>query len=167
MDNEDAIYLLKIIEVGLLASVKFVLSPFEAERQGFNFRDAFLITTSGGILGVIAFTYIGDALVYGWKKFTGLFKSHKDKKPGKKFTWTSKLTVRIKMKFGLLGLAITTPCLISIPVGTFMTHRFYRKKMRNVLFIITSLLIWSVLLNGLAQYISLSEHIHLPKIKAR
>src|SRR5687768_11697339 len=105
MDNEDAILLLKIIEVGLLASVKFLLSPFEAERQGFNFSDSFLITTSGGIIGILTFTLIGDVLVYGWKKFIGLFNSQAHKKPKRKFTWTSKFIVRIKMKFGLWGLA--------------------------------------------------------------
>lgn len=163
MNSEDVIHLLKIIEVGLLASVKFLLAPFEAERQGFNFKDSFLITTSGGIIGIIAFTFIGDALVYGWKKFIALFRSSAKEKTRDKFTWSSKFIVKTKMRFGIWGLVITTPSIISIPVGTFVTHRFYRRKMRNVVLLITSLLIWSLLLNGLAQYLSLSEHIHLKK----
>ena len=165
MHEADVLYLLKILEVAFIASVKFLLAPFEAERYGFNFKEAFAITTAGGIAGIVAFTFIGDAIAYGWKKIKGLFK----KKPAaeikikRKFTGSNKLIVRIKMRFGLIGLAIITPSIISIPVGTFVTHRFYKKKMRNVLLLTASLLIWSLVLNGLAQYLKLSQYLHLPK----
>lgn len=163
--DEDIIHLLKILEVVLIASVKFVIAPFEAERYGFNFKDAFTITTIGGVIGILAFTFIGNAIAFGWKKLIGFFKKplKEKEKPGKKFTLTKKFIVRTKMRFGLWGLVITTPSIISIPIGTFVTHRFYRKKMRNVLLLIASLLIWSLILNGLAQYLKLSQYIHLPK----
>ena len=163
--NDDFIHLLKILEVLLIAGVKFVIAPFEAERYGFNFKEAFTITTSGGIIGILAFTFIGDAIAFGWQKLIGIFKKPlKENGPSKKkFTLTKKFIVRTKMRFGLWGLVITTPCILSIPIGTFVTHRFYRKKMRNVLLLISSLLIWSLILNGMAQYLKLSQYIHLPK----
>lgn len=163
--NDDVIHLLKVLEVLLIAGVKFVIAPFEAERYGFNFKEAFIITTTGGVIGILAFTFIGDAIAFGWKKLIGLIKKPlmENEKPKKKFTLTKKFIVRTKMRFGLWGLVITTPCIISIPIGTFVTHRFYRKKMRNVLLLIASLFIWSVILNGVAQYLKLSQYIHLPK----
>ena len=159
--NDDAIHLLKILEVGLIASVKFLLAPFEAERNGFNFKESFLITTTGGITGIIAFSLIGDAIAYGWKKILGLFKKPliKNEKPAPKFTWTRRFIIRTKIKFGLLGLAIVTPAIISIPIGTFVIHRFYRKKLRNVLFVIASLIVWSFILNNIAQYLKLSQYL--------
>ena len=163
MNEDQIIYYLKILEVGLISGIKFMLAPFEAERYGFNFREAFIITTLGGIAGIIAFTFIGDAIAFGWKKLIGLFKRPSEEKSKKIFTRARKRAVRIKMRFGLLGLAITTPSLISIPVGTFVIHRFYKKKGRNILLLILSLLIWSALLNGLAQYLRLSQYLHLPK----
>jgi len=165
MSEEEVIYLLKILEVGLLASVKFLLAPFEAERYGFNFRDAFLITTTGGITGIIAFTFIGHGIAYGWKKIKEIFKKKTTSlpEPTKKFTRTNKFIVKIKMNFGLWGLVITTPSMISIPVGAIVINHFYRKKIRNVMLLILSLLAWSILLNGLAQYLSLSQYLHLPK----
>ncbi len=66
--NDNVIHLLKILEVALIAGVKFVFAPFEAERQGFNFGEALLISVAGGIFGIIAFTFIGDAIAYGWRK---------------------------------------------------------------------------------------------------
>jgi|CXWL01.1.fsa_nt_gi hypothetical protein len=163
MSEEEIIYLLKILEVALIASVKFLLAPFEAERYGFNFRDSFIITTSGGLAGIIAFTFIGDAIKYGWKKIKNLFKrkSKRDGEPKKKFTRGNKLIVKIKMKYGLIGLVITTPSIISIPVGTIVINHFYKKKLRNISLLILSLLIWSILLNGLAQYLKLSQYLHV------
>ena len=163
MNQEEVIYLLKILEVGLISGVKFLIAPFEAERYGFNFKEAFIITTTGGIIGIIVFTFVGEAIAFGWRKLVRIFKKPSKEKPKKIFTRDRKRVVSIKMRFGLLGLAITTPSIISIPVGIFVTNRFYRKKGRNILLHILSLVIWSALLNGLAQYLQLSQYLHLPK----
>jgi len=159
--DENVIYFLKILEVGLIASIKFLLAPFEAERQGFNFYESFITTTSGGVIGIIAFTFIGDFIAFGWKKLKNLFRKpiSGDGTPKKKFTLTNKFIVRVKIKFGLMGLLSTTPAIISIPIGTFVTHRFYRRKYRNVLLLIISLIIWSLALNGIAQYLNLSQYL--------
>src|SRR3954470_23987689 len=155
MNEENVIYLLKILEIGLIASLKFLIAPFEAERYGFNFKDSFLITTTGGIIGILIFSILGELIAYGWKKLLNFFKRPlgKGEKPVKKFTSAKKFAVRIKMKFGLVGLALITPTIISIPIGTFVTHRFYRKKIRNILLLIASLTLWSFILNALAQYL--------------
>ena len=161
--NDDVIHLLKIFEVALLASVKFAIAPFEAERQGFNFKEAFFITTAGGIAGIIAFTFVGKIISYAWKKMIFFFKKplNAENKPPKKFTWLNKLIVRIKMNFGLTGLLITTPSVITIPLGTIAVNHFYRKQGRNVLLMMLSVILWSILLNGIAQYLKLS--VYLPK----
>lgn len=159
--DENVVHLIKILEVAVIASLKFVIAPFEAERQGFNFEESLLITTLGGIFGVIIFSLIGEIIAYGWKKILSFFKKplHQEEKPKKKFTWLRKFTIKTKMRFGLMGLVITTPAVLSIPIGTFMTHRFYRKKLKNILLLVISVLIWSCLLNGLAQYLKLSQYL--------
>ena len=161
MNEDEIIYLLKILEVAIIASIKFAIAPFEAERYGFSFRDSFLITAGGGIAGVLAFTFIGEGLSFGWKKLKGMFKNRKVSEGGslKKFTSGNRFIVRVKMRFGLLGLVLTTPSLISIPFGTIVINHFYRKKIRNLLFLIISLLGWSLILNGIAQYLKLSQYL--------
>lgn len=159
--SDEIIYFLKILEIGLIASLKFLIAPFEAERYGFNFRDAFLITTAGGVIGIFIFTFVGDMIALGWKKLIRAFKKplHVKEKIGKKFTWSRKFIIRTKIRFGLMGLVFITPSVISIPIGTFMIHRFYRKKWRNILFLITALVFWSLALNGLAQHLKLSQYL--------
>ncbi len=160
--DENVIQLLKILEVGLIASVKFLLAPFEAERYGFNFFESLGITLTGGITGILAFTFIGDALAYGWKKLKGVFRKQENS-PAKKFKWSTRFIIKTKMRFGLFGVALITPSIISIPVGTFLIHRFYRGKLKNLIVLLFSLIFWGVALNGLAQYLRLSQYLHLPQ----
>ena len=159
--NEELIHLLKILEVVLIAGVKFVIAPFEAERYHFNFKEAFLITTAGGFLGILAFTFVGEVIAYIWRKIINFFRKplQNEDKPKRKFTWLKKFIIKTKMRFGLIGLLLTTPAIISIPIGTFMIHRFYRKKAKNILLLMLSVLLWSLLLNGIAQYLKLSQYI--------
>ena len=144
----------------LIASVKFLIAPFEAERYGFNFRDSFFITTTGGILGILAFTFIGDFLAFIWRKVTSPFKKDPT---NKKFKWSTRFIIRTKMRFGLMGVALITPSVISIPVGTFLLHRFYKRKLKNILALTACVLLWSITLNLLAQYLKFSQYLHLPK----
>ena len=158
--DEEVVYLLKVLEVALIASVKFLLAPFEAERYGFSFSQSFLITASGGILGILSFTFIGDAIAYGWKKLKNVFRKKENRDvPGKKFKWSTRFIIKTKMRFGLVGVALITPSIISIPVGTFLIHRFYRGKGRNILALTFSLILWATILNLLAQYLQLSQYI--------
>ena len=158
---------LKILEVGLIASVKFLFAPFEAERYNFSFGESFAITTIGGLIGIFAFYYAGYNIIYWWRHIVALFKSifiRKpaaviERKPRKVFTRGRRFVIRIKMKFGLIGIAFVTPCIISIPIGTIVAANFYRKKKGVLLYFIASLILWSLILNGIAQLIKLSQYI--------
>ncbi len=161
MNEEEIIHLLKILEVGLLASVKFLLSPFEAERQGLNFKEAFIITTSGGLIGIVLFTYIGQAISYAWKRTISFFT--KKNKQNKKFTWMNKFVVKIKQKFGLMGLVFATPIILSIPIGCFVIQHFYKNKIKNLSLLFVALLLWSILLNSAAHFLKLSQYLHIGK----
>ena len=160
--DEDIIYFLKVVEVALIASIKLLFAPFEAERQGFNFRDAFFITTTGGFAGILAFTFVSEIIIYTWRKTVHFFRKPlgNEEAPKKKFTLTNKFIVRTKMRFGLIGLLIVTPSIISIPVGTIVVNRFYRKsKARNIILLFLSVALWSFLLNGIAQYVRFSNYL--------
>ncbi|MBI4929127.1 MAG: hypothetical protein HY841_00070 [Bacteroidetes bacterium] len=163
--DENVIHLLKVLEVALIASLKFLIAPFEAERYGFDFKEAFGITTAGGIFGIIVFTFIGDGIAFIWKKIKNFFRKSvkKDERLLKRFKWSTRFIIKTKMRFGLMGVALITPSIISIPIGTFVIHRIYRGKLKNMIILFASLLIWSAALNGLAQYLRLSQYLHLPK----
>ncbi len=170
--NEIAVaHWLKIFEVGLIASVKFLFAPFEAERYNFSFGESFAITTIGGLIGIFVFYYAGSKITIWWRHSVALLKSIFVRKPvavieskhRKNFTRGRRFIIGIKMKFGLAGVAFVTPCLISIPIGAIVAANFYRKKRGVMLYFIVSLILWSLILNGIAQYLRLSQYIVIPK----
>lgn len=167
MDGEEVTHWLKIVEVSLIASVKFLLAPFEAERYNMSFWQSFLYTTGGGTMGIFVFYYAGSFISRWWTKNVARIKSFFTRRPITDFTGenkkimtrTNKLIVRVKNKFGLAGIAFVTPCLISIPIGTLVAVTIYRKRKPVILYLMISLILWSFALNWLAQYLALSERI--------
>jgi hypothetical protein len=172
MEGEQLRYWLEIAEVGLIASVKFLLAPFDAERNHFNFWEAFTITTTGGFIGILAFYFAGANINNWWRHLMALIKSVFSRKsiteiestPKRNFTRGRRFIVKTKNKFGLVGIAFITPCLISIPIGTVVATHFFRKRKPVILYLTISLVLWSLVLNGLAQILRLSQYIpHLEK----
>jgi hypothetical protein len=167
VQGEEVTHWLKIVEVSLIASVKFLLAPFEAERYNMSYWESFLYTTGGGIMGIFVFYYAGHFISEWWKRNMAKIKSFVTRRPITDFTGENrrimtrknKLIVRVKNKFGLAGIAFVTPCLISIPIGTLVAVAIYRKRKPVILYLLISLVLWSLFLNWLAQYLALSERI--------
>lgn len=170
MSGFDVAYGLEVVEVGLIASIKFIIAPFEAERYNFSFWESFAVTTTGGLVGLFAFYYAGLRITFWWRNCVALLKSIFIRKPlavikskpRKKFTRGRRFVIGIKMRFGIVGIALITPSLISIPIGTIVAANFYKKKRGVMLYFIASLILWSFMLNGIAHYIGLSRYLVIP-----
>jgi hypothetical protein len=114
----------------------------------FSFAETILWTNVGGVIGIYFFAFLSERLIGWWK---GLFRQSNRKKTedgrrGKKiFTRKNRRIVRIKQKYGLFGIAISTPFLLSIPVGVFLVVRYYRTSKTKFLYLIGSNVIWSVI----------------------
>lgn len=132
--------LLKIISVFLLSSVKFGIGGVPAAVfANFPFFKAMLITISGGITGVVVFAYLSDWINHRLKNMVS-------KKPKKKFTLTNKIIVYVKKYFGLIGISIITPLVLSIPLGVFIAVKFYHDKNKVIRYMFVSITVWAVVL---------------------
>ncbi len=60
--------------------------------------------------------------------------------------------VRIKQKYGLIGIALSTPFLLSIPVGVFLVVRYYSASRTKFLYLIASNFLWSVIYTGFYMF---------------
>jgi len=155
----------KLIEVLLLSGVKFLLAPPYAIGIGFNYVETFLITTIGGLLGVVFFFYISEFLLSLFKKvwpfirtfFTGsaikpktkIVVSVPEENRKKLFSWKNKFIVNTRRKYGLWGIAILTPILLSIPLGTFIASKYYKNKKSVLLSLTVSVICWSVVMTSI------------------
>lgn len=111
----------------------------------FDFVKVILVSCSGGIIGTIVFTYLSAGLLKWWKIFKNKrFPSNKTST----FKKSNRRIVRLKNRFGLTGIAVLTPFLLSIPVGAFIAERFYKDKKKVITAISLSVVAWSFFLYG-------------------
>ena len=137
---------LEIITVFLLGTVKFVFGAVPlALSFGFSFFEAVVVTTLGGFTGVLAFVALSDIILRKLKERRLKKKHDQDPTPKKKmFSKKNRLIVHVKHRFGLLGIAVLTPLLFSIPVGCFLAIRYFKDKQRIIIYMFASILFWSV-----------------------
>lgn len=141
----------KVIEILVLLSVsatKFFFAPGISTSLGYNFAETLIITSSGGILGVIVFYYFGEFIFRLYDRFSRKLKRNRSPKV---FSRKNKLIVKVKSKWGLIGLAIITPVLLSIPVGSFIAARFFNTHQRTLATLIISVILWSTALTTASQ----------------
>jgi len=134
----DAWY--EIISVFLMSAVKFFAAPILAKSFGFGYLQTIFITSLGGVSGVFLFFNLGARIV-GF--FPNFFKPINKKR--KIFTKKNKFFVVIIRDYGLFGIAIFSPVLISIPVGAFLAARFFQSQKKTALAVMAlSVVVWSV-----------------------
>lgn len=130
----------EIFSVILTSSVKFFAGPILAKSLGFSYLNTVIISSAGGVVGVFVFFNLGTRIV---NFFPNFFKPIKKKK--RVFTKKNKFFVNVIRNYGLFGLSIFTPVLISIPVGAFLAARFFHDQKNTALLIMSiSVVLWSV-----------------------
>jgi hypothetical protein len=155
----------KILQVALLASVKYFLTIPYALLIGLQFEYAVTAIMLGGIGGFLLFYYL-------MKPVSRLIRSimpavcriMPDKfgeryslfcnrwiNPRKRilFTKRSRRIVKIKRTFGLWGIVVATPVLLSIPVGAFLARHYYSHYRYIVLYMLGSIAGWGIIFSAL------------------
>lgn len=148
----------------ILSGVKFLLAPPLSFKLGFTFSQTVLVTTIGGILGVIFFFYLSEIIIRLFKRIWPYIKAFFNKneikpkpvrikqsneKPKKNFSRKNKFIVNTRRKYGLWGIAALTPILLSIPLGTFLANKYYRNKKSVLLSLTVSVICWSLIMSSI------------------
>ncbi len=145
---------LELVIAVLIASFKFAITvPFFILSEKLSFWESVLFGIASGTFGIIVFMYLSSGILRIWnwfKRKTGWFKR---KKPRKKFSKRTRRWVRLKGRFGLAGIAILTPILLSIPIGCFIAMRYYKNKKKIFLYLFISVVIWSFIYAGFGSAI--------------
>lgn len=69
------------------------------------------------------------------------------------FTRKNRRIVKFKGSFGLIGLVIVTPAILSIPIGCVVAAKFYRHNRYTYPMLLVSTFIWSLGLSVVVYYI--------------
>jgi len=137
----DEIHLAKIFSVFFLSTVKFLFAPGTAIASGISPVQTIFITSSGGITGITFFYFFGRWVfeqIDAWR-YRNL--SSKQKRI---FTKRNRYIVKFKLSFGLIGLIIVTPAILSIPIGSVVAAKFYYENKYTYPLLVVSTIIWSI-----------------------
>lgn len=143
--------IMEALSVFAMSTVKFAVSPMMAYGFGFGFLETLLITASGGCTGVLIF-YRSSSWFMGRARQRRQRNVALGKAPRRAFTRTNRIIVRVKRRQGLGGLALLTPVLISIPIGSVIAAKYFHQDRRTLPTLLGSVLLWSLLLSSLVTY---------------
>jgi len=157
---------LKILHVILLASVKYIVTLPYAMIIGLDYKYAIIAVLIGGIGGFLFFYYLSKPVYrlidfcwpivcsHGPPVIRAKYKvycENKRKKRARLFTRRNRTIARIKKTYGLWGIVLTTPLLLTIPVGAFIASKYYSHQKHIVLYMIISIVGWGLVLSGLVH----------------
>lgn len=104
---------------------------------GYSLVEVMIIGVVGGMIGVVAFTYLTVPVKSLYKRLLP--------NKAKKFTKMNRRIIRVRQRFGLWGIALITPPIFSIPVGAIVASSMYSNKKKIFATMFVSVLFWSVL----------------------
>ncbi|MEI6677717.1 MAG: hypothetical protein WCL21_03860 [Mariniphaga sp.] len=155
-------YILKVISVFLVASVKYFWATPYSFSLKLNELETFFFIETGGILGFLFYYYFFGFLFKELKllwpmvyHFTPvIFKVRfelwrKERKSklinARKFTRRNKIIVILRQRFGIWGLAILSPVILSIPVGALLGNKYFKHNHHFMSYMILSIIIWGII----------------------
>lgn len=150
---------LKIIQVFLLATVKYVITfPF-AILIGLNLQQTLIVVTLGGIAGFFFFYHLSGFALTRFHHVRSFLRKHLPLSVRLKYrqlvAWRKGLTgervfskrnrfiVRLRSKLGLAGIIILSPVILSIPIGAFLLNKYYSKHKFAMPYMVLSILSWT------------------------
>jgi len=156
--------ILKILHVYLLATVKYFLTFPYALVIGLDYTQTVISVTIGGISGFFFFYYFSGIIIRYYNRYKGiihssikkyflvdlkrLFERKSQKKPV--FTRRSRYFVRFRKSYGLWGIVIMTPVVLSIPIGAFLLKKYYSNHKNVFAYMMISILGWSLVFTTIA-----------------
>lgn len=131
----------KYLSVIFASMIKFFGGPLTGLALKITWIETAICSVIGMMITVALITFFGD---YIQRFFTKVFQKGEPKKK-KKFTRSNKLAVRVRRRFGLLGISFLTPILFS-PIGGAILALAFRYHKRDIIVnMLVSACVWGVI----------------------
>ncbi len=160
--------IIKILHVFLLATVKYFVTFPYAMLIGFKQEHAVIIVTLGGIAGFVFFYFVSGIIIRNFYKIKNvarellpefliakvrrLWQSFSKRKKNKlTFNKKNRFLVRLRSKYGFWGIIISTPVLLSIPLGAFLLKKYYSTQRHAFAYMIISIVGWALVFSAIVN----------------
>lgn len=147
---------LSAITVVATAMVKFLFAGLVSYGLGHGFVKTLVYTAIGGNAGMLTFYFSGKGLLELFRKRylrRVQDRTAKGLPPKPIFTRTNRLIVRVKQRYGIIGLASFAPPTLSVPITAILAAKYFRHDRRTLPSLLISVLIWSVVLSTAWSFI--------------
>ncbi|MES2688856.1 MAG: hypothetical protein V4658_00545 [Bacteroidota bacterium] len=131
--------LLKYVAVALTSSVKYIFGISAALIAGLNFVETLACTVIGGMLGVFVYLYLWEGIMLIYHKIRPP-KPPQFKPIGKH----RRRILKIILRYEVVGIAVLTPILLSVPIGTILAASIEKNKWRIKLYMLMSFTAYSI-----------------------
>ena len=128
----------------LLAVLKFVITPSTMIAAGYSWLNTFLTVSISSAIGFSAFYFFGDIIFGGLERMK--------RTPSKRFTRMNRRIIKVKMKYGLLGMGVIAG-VISVPLAGLVTAKFFRHPRTALPAMIIAFSSWTLLLTSVSWLI--------------
>jgi hypothetical protein len=117
--------ILQILAVFGMCMLKYIVGLIIAFKFNYGFFPTVLLSVAGGMTGFYVFAIFEKTLERFFRRF------RKKKDPNKiKISRFMRWLVRIRSGYGIAGIALLTPILLQVPIGTLiairLTHNFHK-----------------------------------------
>jgi hypothetical protein len=128
------------LEIGiiLLSTTKYLMGAGIAFSYKLGILEGFLTSTIGGILGVAIYLFIFDKT-----------ESNIGKKRKRRRISFLRFLARIRSSYGLVGISILSPLVLSIPLGCFLARSFESNNKKILAYMSAGVIAWGVLIFGI------------------
>jgi hypothetical protein len=131
-----------------LSMIKFLFTPFGGIAARFSFVETYTVCVAGAIFSAVIFYFSSEffmkrAHLKRKAALQAAVLSGIPVKQKKKFTRMNKLVVRIKRRFGIIGVSMYAPFFLSVPIGSIIAAKFYGKDRRTF-----PLIVFGMFFNG-------------------
>ena len=147
---------LQVLTIIFMGAFKFLFTGLVSFGMGYSFVETMIYMAIGGCIGALVFYLLGKT-VLEWFRQRYVRKREARRLKGiptkKIFTRTNRTIVRVKHKYGMLGLVMFTPPILSIPITSVLAAKYFKHDKRTLPALIGSILVWSVVLTTMWSFL--------------
>jgi len=140
---------LQSLTVLFFLATKWLLGVLFILGSDLGFWPSVFWCAGGGMLGVVFYTYLGQLFYRVWRRFRPVADGRV------RFTRLKRVIVWVRRRHGLTGIAVLTPILLTVPIGTFAANLLEPNKTLVLGYMAAAFLFWSLGLAGLDAWLQL------------
>ncbi|MCB0769780.1 MAG: hypothetical protein KDC00_05175 [Flavobacteriales bacterium] len=142
-------YVLQALSVLFMATFKFLITGLYSFSMGFSYLETLLFTMIGGMAGATGIYMLGTRVLEWFRKRYVRKREARIAKgvaPRRIFTRTNRTIVKVKHRYGVVGLVAIAPPILSIPITSLLAAKYFRHERRTLPVLLGSICIWSIVL---------------------